>query len=190
MGEAVRFSTASGVLAARAVVIASGARYRRLDIPNLAEFEMTGVHYWASAVETRLCEGQHATVLQLPAMPFNASQSEKPEAERPKERHAVKACLETGTCDAVPVGQKEAAMALGLHRRQHLSTRRSPRLGPRQGLALGTVTIATGVVGNAAMTAVQATLDVASQGRDYDRVDFKGDAIVIHHIHEGPPSLH
>ena len=31
---------------------------------------------------------------------------------------------------------------------------------------------------------------VASQGRDYDRVDFKGDAIVIHHIHEGPPSLH
>jgi hypothetical protein len=31
---------------------------------------------------------------------------------------------------------------------------------------------------------------VASQGRDYDRVDFKGDSIVIHHIHEGPPSLH
>jgi hypothetical protein len=30
---------------------------------------------------------------------------------------------------------------------------------------------------------------VASQGRDYDRVDFKGDSIVIHHIHEGPPSL-
>jgi hypothetical protein len=31
---------------------------------------------------------------------------------------------------------------------------------------------------------------VASQGRDYDRVEYKGDSIVIHHIHEGPPSLH
>ena len=31
---------------------------------------------------------------------------------------------------------------------------------------------------------------VASQGRDYDRVEFKDDAIVIRHVHEGPPSLH
>ena len=31
---------------------------------------------------------------------------------------------------------------------------------------------------------------VASQGRDYDRVEYKGDSIVIRHIHEGPPSLH
>lgn len=31
---------------------------------------------------------------------------------------------------------------------------------------------------------------VASQGRDYDRVEFKDDTIMIHHIHEGPPSLH
>lgn len=31
---------------------------------------------------------------------------------------------------------------------------------------------------------------VASQGRDYDRVEFKDDSIVIRHIHEGPPSLH
>jgi hypothetical protein len=30
---------------------------------------------------------------------------------------------------------------------------------------------------------------VQSQGRDYDRVEFKDDTIVIHHIHEGPPSL-
>jgi thioredoxin reductase (NADPH) len=47
---------------ARAVVIASGARYRRLDLSNLAEFEMTGVHYWASAVETRLCAGQEVAL--------------------------------------------------------------------------------------------------------------------------------
>jgi hypothetical protein len=31
---------------------------------------------------------------------------------------------------------------------------------------------------------------VASQGRDYDRVDFKDDSIVIRHVHEAPPSLH
>ncbi|HEY3990667.1 MAG TPA: hypothetical protein VGM02_15300 [Acidobacteriaceae bacterium] len=31
---------------------------------------------------------------------------------------------------------------------------------------------------------------VQSQGRDYDRVEFKDDMIVIHHVHEAPPSLH
>ena len=31
---------------------------------------------------------------------------------------------------------------------------------------------------------------VASQGRDYDQVEFKDDSIVIRHIHEAPPSLH
>jgi hypothetical protein len=28
-----------------------------------------------------------------------------------------------------------------------------------------------------------------STGRDYDKVEFKGDTIVIHHIHEAPASL-
>jgi thioredoxin reductase (NADPH) len=40
---------------AHAVVIASGARYRRLDIENLSDFEGTTVHYWASPLESRLC---------------------------------------------------------------------------------------------------------------------------------------
>jgi hypothetical protein len=31
---------------------------------------------------------------------------------------------------------------------------------------------------------------VQSQGRDYDRVEFKEDTIVIRHVHEGPPALH
>jgi hypothetical protein len=30
---------------------------------------------------------------------------------------------------------------------------------------------------------------VDSTGRDYDKVEFKGDTIVIHHIHEAPPTL-
>ena len=42
-------------VSARAVVIASGARYRRLDVPQLADFEGTTVHYWASPLESRLC---------------------------------------------------------------------------------------------------------------------------------------
>ncbi len=31
---------------------------------------------------------------------------------------------------------------------------------------------------------------VQSQGREYDRVEFKDDTIVIRHVHEAPPSLH
>jgi thioredoxin reductase (NADPH) len=48
---------------ARSVVIASGARYRRPDIPNLADFEGTGVSYWASPVEAKLCEGEEVALV-------------------------------------------------------------------------------------------------------------------------------
>ncbi len=44
-------------LRARTVVIASGARYRRPDVPRLAEFEGRGVWYWASALEAKACAG-------------------------------------------------------------------------------------------------------------------------------------
>jgi thioredoxin reductase (NADPH) len=40
---------------ARAAVIATGARYRRLDVPGLDEFEGGAVHYWASPLEANLC---------------------------------------------------------------------------------------------------------------------------------------
>jgi thioredoxin reductase (NADPH) len=48
---------------ARAIVIASGARYRRLDVENLAAFEGPCVHYWASPLEGRLCAGQEVAVV-------------------------------------------------------------------------------------------------------------------------------
>jgi thioredoxin reductase (NADPH) len=48
---------------ARTVVIASGARYRRLDVRNLEEFEGTSVHYWASPLEERLCSGQEVVLV-------------------------------------------------------------------------------------------------------------------------------
>jgi thioredoxin reductase (NADPH) len=43
---------------ARAVVIATGAQYRRLEVDNLAGFEGSCVHYWASPLEGRLCASQ------------------------------------------------------------------------------------------------------------------------------------
>ena len=43
-------------LRARTVVVASGARYRRPEVPRLSEFEGRGVWYWASALEARMCQ--------------------------------------------------------------------------------------------------------------------------------------
>ena len=48
---------------ARAVIIASGARYRRLEVENLAAFEGSSVHYWASPLEGRLCAGQEVALV-------------------------------------------------------------------------------------------------------------------------------
>ena len=42
---------------ARAVVVASGARYRRPAIDNLSAYEGRGIWYWASPIEARLCKG-------------------------------------------------------------------------------------------------------------------------------------
>ncbi len=42
-------------LHARAIVLATGARYRRLDVPRLREFEGSGVYYAATEVEARSC---------------------------------------------------------------------------------------------------------------------------------------
>ena len=48
---------------ARSVVIASGARYRQLDVPNLSDFESNGVSYWASPIEAKLCEGEEVALI-------------------------------------------------------------------------------------------------------------------------------
>jgi len=48
---------------AGAVVIASGARYRRPDIANLASFEGAGISYWASPIEARLCAGEEVALV-------------------------------------------------------------------------------------------------------------------------------
>jgi thioredoxin reductase (NADPH) len=55
--------TNGGDVSARTTVIASGARYRRLAIPNLSAFEGRGISYWASAVEAKLCEGEQVALV-------------------------------------------------------------------------------------------------------------------------------
>ena len=46
-----------------AVVIATGARCRRLDIANVDIFESSSVHYWASPVEAKLCANQEVALI-------------------------------------------------------------------------------------------------------------------------------
>jgi thioredoxin reductase (NADPH) len=48
---------------ARSVVIASGARYRRLACTELDAFEGSSVHYWASPLEAKLCAGQEVALV-------------------------------------------------------------------------------------------------------------------------------
>ena len=50
-------------VSARSIVIASGARYRRLAVANLASCEATSVHYWASRLEAQLCAGQEVALI-------------------------------------------------------------------------------------------------------------------------------
>ena len=47
----------------RSVVIATGARYRRLEVQNLDEFEASSVHYWATPLEGKLCAGQEVVLV-------------------------------------------------------------------------------------------------------------------------------
>ena len=61
-----RFSLVTGSdehASARCVVIASGARYRRLEVENLAAFEGSSVHYWASPLERNLCTGSQIALI-------------------------------------------------------------------------------------------------------------------------------
>jgi thioredoxin reductase (NADPH) len=48
---------------AKSLVIASGARYRRLDVADLDKFEGSSVHYWASPIEGRLCAGEDVALV-------------------------------------------------------------------------------------------------------------------------------
>ncbi|MFZ0692888.1 MAG: FAD-dependent oxidoreductase, partial [Alphaproteobacteria bacterium] len=64
LGDPLRLELTDGrAVQARTVVVASGARYRQPDIPNLSIFEGAGVSYWASPVEAKLCEGEEVALV-------------------------------------------------------------------------------------------------------------------------------
>ena len=48
---------------ARAIVIATGARYRRLDLENCSRYEGQGIHYAATAMEEQRCVGKEVAVV-------------------------------------------------------------------------------------------------------------------------------
>jgi thioredoxin reductase (NADPH) len=59
-----RLQLADGsVVKTRTVVIASGARYRKPELPELARFEGNGIMYSATHLEGQLCQGEEVAVV-------------------------------------------------------------------------------------------------------------------------------
>jgi thioredoxin reductase (NADPH) len=52
-----------GEVVARSVIVATGARYRRLDVDRLERFEGVSVHYAATEAEAQRCEGEEVAVV-------------------------------------------------------------------------------------------------------------------------------
>jgi len=50
-------------LATRAIVIATGAQYNKLRLPNLQKFEGEGIYYGATYIESQVCEGDQVAVV-------------------------------------------------------------------------------------------------------------------------------
>lgn len=48
---------------ARSIIIATGASYRRLPLPNLAQFEGAGIYYGATFMEAQICKGEEVIVV-------------------------------------------------------------------------------------------------------------------------------
>jgi thioredoxin reductase (NADPH) len=63
-GHSYVVETDSGsTIAARTVLIATGAAYRKLAVADIARFEGVGVYYGATAMEAQLCRGEEVVVV-------------------------------------------------------------------------------------------------------------------------------
>jgi thioredoxin reductase (NADPH) len=51
------------VVRGRSIILAAGAQYRKLDLPNLAQFEGVGIYYGATQVEAQICRGEDIVVV-------------------------------------------------------------------------------------------------------------------------------
>ncbi|MFN3193099.1 MAG: FAD-dependent oxidoreductase [Aureliella sp.] len=52
-----------GEILAKSIVLATGATYRKLGLGNEAQYEGSGIHYAATAMEAGLCEGEEVVVV-------------------------------------------------------------------------------------------------------------------------------
>jgi thioredoxin reductase (NADPH) len=52
-----------GTVRSRSIIVAAGAQYRRLNLPNLAQFEGVGVYYGATSVEAQICSDQEVAIV-------------------------------------------------------------------------------------------------------------------------------
>jgi thioredoxin reductase (NADPH) len=53
----------AGAIQGRAIILATGAEYRRLPLRNLARFEGAGIYYGATHVEAQLCAGEEIVIV-------------------------------------------------------------------------------------------------------------------------------
>jgi thioredoxin reductase (NADPH) len=52
-----------GSVQARSIIIAAGAQYRKLGVPNLGQFENVGVYYGATKIEAQLCAREEVAIV-------------------------------------------------------------------------------------------------------------------------------
>ena len=52
-----------GSVRGSAVIVAAGAQYRKLDLPNLAKFEGVGIYYGATQVEAQICRSEEIAIV-------------------------------------------------------------------------------------------------------------------------------
>ncbi len=51
------------VIRTRTIIIATGAKYRKLDVPSFERFENAGVYYCATYLESQACKGEEVAVV-------------------------------------------------------------------------------------------------------------------------------
>jgi thioredoxin reductase (NADPH) len=59
---AIEFSNGQ-TIRGRTIIVATGARYRKLDVPNLESYEGLGVYYAATQAEAQLCFGDPVVIV-------------------------------------------------------------------------------------------------------------------------------
>jgi thioredoxin reductase (NADPH) len=62
-GERVVTLTDGTRILTRCVLVASGAEYRKLDVPGFRDFERAGIYYAATDMEAKLCRGEEVVVV-------------------------------------------------------------------------------------------------------------------------------